>query len=362
MEHSVINGFLNLPKGCYIHLEKQAKEYILRNIKDARVTKANLISKLKCFEGDTGKNPTLSNFLEHYNYTLNDVYGKSGDRSFSRMKVEAGLIQAFENKDEEVITKRLKNLFHLNSRKFIEFAIKVLSCGVKMQDSQFDKEEKLMLGMIYYSFYIEAPKKLGFKCFEEGLASLCASNEEMMEEVIEILQYNYLHIDFVDLHVDLGFVYPLDLHCVYSTDQIMAALEYYNETIKPAFREGVKRFKEKKLDVFFITLNKSEKDYSPSTLYEDYAINERLFHWQSQSRTTVESEMGQRYINHLSNGNKIVLFVRENKKKDGLTVAYTYLGEAEYVSHRGNSPISFVWRLKEEIPAGLMRVANKSVV
>lgn len=42
--------------------------------------------------------------------------------------------------------------------------------------------------------------------------------------------------------------------------------------------------------------------------------------------------------------------------------AYTYLGEAEYVSHRGNSPISFVWRLKEEIPVGVMRIANKSVV
>ena len=81
VEHSIINGFLNLPKGCYIHLEKQAKEYILRNIKDARVTRANLISKLKYFEGDTGKELTLSNFLEHYNYTLYDLYGKSGNRS-----------------------------------------------------------------------------------------------------------------------------------------------------------------------------------------------------------------------------------------------------------------------------------------
>ncbi|MFT5875442.1 MAG: hypothetical protein ACI8WT_004435 [Clostridium sp.] len=42
--------------------------------------------------------------------------------------------------------------------------------------------------------------------------------------------------------------------------------------------------------------------------------------------------------------------------------AYTYLGEGEYVRHSGNSPISFVWKLKEEIPAGLTRVANKSIV
>jgi hypothetical protein len=142
----------------------------------------------------------------------------------------------------------------------------------------------------------------------------------------------------------------------------MAALGYFNESKKPSFREGVKYFREMNLDAFFITLNKSEKDYSPSTLYEDYAINERLFHWQSQSRTSVESETGQRYINHLRAENKIILFVREDKKQDGLAAPYTYLGEAEYVSHSGSMPISFVWRLKEEIPAGMMRVANKSIV
>lgn len=60
-------------------------------------------------------------------------------------------------------------------------------------------------------------------------------------------------------------------------------------------------------------------------------MNERLFHWQSQSRTTVESETGQRYINHLKTGNKIVLFVRENKKKDGDSV---YSDIVEKINHR----------------------------
>jgi len=304
----------------------------------------------------------LSNFLEHYNYTLYDLYGKSGNRSFSRMKVETGVRQNFEIKDEEVMTKILKNLFHINSRKLIEFAIDVLTRGVKLEGIEFNKEEKLMLGMLHYSFYLEAPEKLGFNSFEKALDALYKDDKVIVEEAIEILQYNYLHIDFVDKSLDLGFICPIYLHCDYSRDQIMAALEYFNENKKPTFREGVKHFKEKKLDAFFITLNKSEKDYSPSTLYDDYAINEKLFHWQSQSRTTVESEMGQRYINHVKTGNRIILFVRENKNKEGLPAAYTYLGEGEYVSHKGNSPISFVWRLKEEVPAGLMRGANKSIV
>lgn len=362
VEYRINNGFLNLPKGCYIHLEKQAKEYILRNIKDARLTKASLISKIKYFESDTGHKLTLNNFMEHYNYSLIDIYGKNGDRSFSRMKVEAGLMADFNNIDEEMITKRLKNLFHINSRRLIEFAIKVLSASAKTEESKFDEEEKLMLGMLYYSFYQGTPESQGVKTFEEALSILCESNKEMIEEAVEILDYNYRHIDFVNKHVDLGTAIPLDLNCSYSIDQIMAAFGYFNESKKPSFREGVKYFKEMKLDTFFITLNKSEKDYSPSTLYEDYAINEKLFHWQSQSRTSVESETGQRYINHLKTGNKVVLFVRENKRQEGLAAPYTYLGEAEYVRHSGSMPISFVWRLKEEMLAGMMRVVNKGIV
>ena len=50
--------------------------------------------------------------------------------------------------------------------------------------------------------------------------------------------------------------------------QIMAAFGLFTETESPEFREGVKRFEDKKTDIFFINLNKSEKDFSPSTMYE----------------------------------------------------------------------------------------------
>ena len=76
-------------------------------------------------------------------------------------------------------------------------------------------------------------------------------------------------------------------------------------------REGVKWLPEKQLDVFFVTLNKAEKDYSPTTMYNDYSINESLFHWQSQSTTAADSPTGQRYIHHRERGSKVLLFVRE---------------------------------------------------
>ena len=41
-------------------------------------------------------------------------------------------------------------------------------------------------------------------------------------------------------------------------------------------REGVKWLPDKKIDVLFVTLNKPDKDYSPTTMYNDYSINEGL--------------------------------------------------------------------------------------
>lgn len=355
------NGFLSLPKGCYIHLEKEAKEYILRNIKSSSNTKVNLINKIKSFKVDTDLELTLENFLEYHSLSLVDFYGKTKDRSFYRMCALADVSADFNDNNEDEITKKLYNLLFINSRRFIEFIVNLIRNNSDINNIEFNKEESLMLNMMYYIFYNDAPKKVGLASLKQGINRLL-NNKTMMSEVCDILTYNYKNLEFVDKKVDLGFECPLDLHCDYTTDVIMAAFGYYNEDKKPAFREGVKYFEDKKTDIFFITLNKSDKDFSPSTLYEDYAINEKLFHWQTQSRTSVESSTGQRYINHLKTGNKIALFVREYKTRDGLTSPFTYLGTCEYRSHSGNKPISFVWKLHEDIQAKLINKANKSII
>ena len=58
--------------------------------------------------------------------------------------------------------------------------------------------------------------------------------------------------------------------------------------------------------MLFITLNKSVKDYSHTTTYEDFSISEALFHWQSQSVTSADSPIGQRYVNHTERGSRVL--------------------------------------------------------
>ena len=138
-------------------------------------------------------------------------------------------------------------------------------------------------------------------------------------------------------------------------------MEYYNYEALQGL--GVKHFPEKKTDVFFVTLNKSDKDYSPTTMYNDYSINEWLFHWQSQSTTAAESSTGQRYIHHRQEGSRILLFVREAKQDTfGNTEPYTFLGLADYIAHEGSRPMNITWKLRTPIPAKFLKKTNKLVV
>ena len=191
---------------------------------------------------------------------------------------------------------------------------------------------------------------------------LLSKSKVLLGELIELLEYKLAKIDFLDEHEDLDFDCPLDLYCTYTRDQLFVALDYDKPQI---IREGVKWLPDKKIDVLLITLNKSDKDYSPSTLYNDYSINENLFHWQSQSTTAENSATGQRYIHHKELGSKVLLFVREFKNDQqisSLAMGYTYLGSAECIKHEGSRPMNIVWKLKKAIPAKFLKRTNKLVI
>jgi superfamily II DNA or RNA helicase/HKD family nuclease len=356
VQHYLEHGFFHLPKGCFVQLEKQAKEYILRNIKSSTNSRGNMVAKMKYFEEDTGLQLNLANFLKHHHLSIYDFYGKSGDRSFNRMMVEAGVALNFEFEDEKVMTKRLPNLFHFNSRKLLQFLVSYIEDRTVQ-----NKEEQLMLAIFYYSFYNAHPANEGFMSLEDGVSKVLAQTE-FKEEILEILRYLYQSLETMEIENDFNFISPLGVHCHYNTSQVLAALGYYNELSSPAFREGVKHFEDESLDIFFITLNKSEKDFSPSTLYDDYAINEQLFHWQTQSRVAEGSKTADRYIKHRKQNHQIALFVREYKKENGYTSPFVFLGTADHVSHSGSKPMSFVWRLKEEMPSYLVPRANKNIL
>jgi Domain of unknown function (DUF3427) len=152
---------------------------------------------------------------------------------------------------------------------------------------------------------------------------------------------------------------PVGVHSRYSRDETLAAFGSGTAAKPPTFREGPWWDKSNRCDVFFVTLAKSEKDYSPTTLYRDYAISQDLLHWESQSTTSDTSPTGPRFINHQRDGSHVLLFVREYRtSRFGTTMPYMALGPATYVQHEGSRPMVITWRLHTAMPAELVEDAR----
>ena len=350
-------GFISLPKGCYIQLERKAEKYILDNIRSSYNRKSELLSRIDSFEEDTGKPLSMSTFLDHYHMDPRSIYKHD---TFSHLCSLAGHTEPFDEKLNDTMTKAFYRFSIIDSRRFISFILKILKHTDDFDLFRLSEMDKKMFFMFYITVWGFIPEEPYNEEMTKNMKAL-SKCPALTAELIELLQYRFDRIDFIDENADLGFICPLDLHCTYTRDQILTALDF----LKPnTVREGVKYLPEKKTDIFFITLNKADKDYSPTTMYKDYSINESLFHWQSQSTTGENSNTGQRYINHRKTDNNILLFVREFKSDNiqGNAMAYTYLGKADYVCHEGEKPMNITWKLEHPIPAKFLKKTNKLVV
>lgn len=349
-------GFSNLPRGCYFEFEKKAKEFILENLKQTNNDIRTLRENVRTFEGDTGKELSLANFLDEYNMSLYDFYRYDGSRSLYRLMKWEKMIEDLGDVDNKTY-KRFTGLFHVNSVRLLDFWIRY----IEGDNSINSESDRIMRNMLYYTFFRKNPEKEGFSSIEDGINSVLREGF-IRAEILEILKYNRSNVDFISTQNEYGYTCPIELHCSYNTGQIMAAFGYYDEMDSPEFREGVKYFEDKKTDIFLINLNKSEKDFSPSTMYDDYAVTPSLFHWQSQSNDKQGSPKIMRYVNHKITGNNISLFVREYKKNGSYTSPYVFLGNVDYVDHEGEMPVSFNWKLHTPIPADMFPSANKTMV
>jgi hypothetical protein len=355
VQRELKDGFVSAPKGCYIQLEKKAAKAILDNIKSSFNVKSGLVNRIATFEEDSGLPLTLANFANYYRLDIRTIFSK---HSFSRLCVAAGVREDFDEPMENALTKALGRISAIDSRRWIRFLLNILPNLDNVDFGNLKPIEKRMLQMFYVTVWLKSAERWDS---EEVLDNLYALSDSpvMLAELMELLRYKYEHIDFIDEPVNLGFDCPLDLHCTYTRDQLLVALDFMNPN---SVREGVKWLPEKQIDVLFVTLNKSDKHYSPTTMYNDYSINEELFHWQSQSTTTDTGSVGQRYINHRKRGSKVLLFVREFRTDMAGAAPYTFLGTVNYVKHHGSRPMNITWKLDKPIPAKYLKKTNKLVV
>jgi hypothetical protein len=94
-------------------------------------------------------------------------------------------------------------------------------------------------------------------------------------------------------------------------------------------------------------------------MYRDYALSRSLFHWESQNATHDDTPTGRRYVNHVEQGTRIILFVRESETRpNGAGAPFTCLGPVTYVSHVSNRPMQVTWKLEHLLPEALLETSQ----
>lgn len=358
IEKEIQSGFCDVPLGCYVELEKIAAEVVLENVKHSLTSRDGLIDRMRTFTEDTNKPLTMNNFVNYYEIHPQRFYVK-GDL-FTDLKhfAEGGSISSDVLSEE--YRKAMYRVSQINSRRWLSFLKKNLPDIATKNLSDFNNAEQRMLRMFYYTFWGSEKSNIDFSEALERIKSL-PTQAECFAELQEIFDYNLNTIDFIDEDIVEDKDCPLDLYCSYGIRQIVAAMA---DDVNPAsVRQGVYYFDKAKTDTFFVTLNKSDKDYSPTTMYNDYFISPMQFHWQSQSTTTEQSKTGQRYIHHREMGSKVMLFVREyNNDSNKKAETFTFLGYISYVRHNGSEPMNIVWQMGKPVPAAFLEKTNLIVV
>ena len=366
-----------LPAGCSMQLDRVARDTVLRNLrKSIRSGIRPLVAELRAI----GKRITLAEFLEQASIEPDDIYRPQGG-SWTRIQREAGIRAVVEDRvadgagavpdvesesrigwePEERILGRIGRFLHMDDVVRIRVLREALRARRAPGVSNVAVSERRMLEALAMTLFSREASD-----FDSAVRQLWKQDAVRAElvELLDVLDDRTRHLTtpltelMPESERDRFAGVPLAVHATYTRGEVLVALGHSSMANRSSHREGPLWHEPTNTEWFFVTLEKSERYYSPSTRYRDYAVSAELLHWESQSRTREGSPRGQRYIHHAARGSHVMLFVRRTNKIAGDTVPFTFLGPMTYVSHSGEQPMSIMWRLLKPMPLDVFRIAR----
>ncbi len=358
VQKEIEDSFPHLPLGCSIILEKKAKESILLNIKNAtKLSRKRIIQKIQQFKHQTALPLTLKNFIDINNIPIQAIYKRG---SWKRLCQIAGNRDEFTNTNEKEIISTINNKWlACKSYSYFQFILRIAKLNFQIDLKDFNIEEKTMMLMLHYDIWQNSND---FDSIESSIKAI-GKNTVLVEEIEEVLEILIDSIDFKEIEIELPYKQPLKVHARYTRDQILAAFGKSTFDKKSSNREGSAENKNLNTELLFINLIKSEENFSPTTMYDDYAVTESLFHWQTQNAARPETGKGLSYIQHEENEKIILLFVREQANDEfGNTIGYVFIGRGTLKDYSGSKPMNINWKLSEPMPNYLWKESAKLAI
>jgi superfamily II DNA or RNA helicase/HKD family nuclease len=337
----VKNGFTLLPHGCSIHMEEKAQQFVLNNIKAAIYNKRRIVQELRGYD----HSPTLKEFIENNGQDIRILY--KGNNCWTSLKRDAGFCVYENDEYTRRFERGISNLIHVNSIAYLHFVKQTMT---HLDSIAFDNQREKTFGvMLYYTLFLDTITKMNLGSIEDGFA-LFNNYPLFVSEVIELTDYLMENLDTKTFSIGEGLPVALEQYGCYTREEVFAIFgrQTANKKMQGSVT-GVFNIEELNTELFFVTLNKSDKDFSASTMYDDYVVSENQFHWKSQNTDSHEGR-GRRFVEQDRNNKKFLLFVREYKHDGfGNTCPFFCLGLVDYISSYDDKPMSIDWRMHHPI-------------
>lgn len=347
IQREVEMDFPHLPAGCSIQLDRVARDYVLANIRENLRNLADQVpDRLESFEHEAGQPLTFGNFIRFHDYEPEVLLSR---KTWTQWKAAARLAEVPKDPDIAQLQKSLISAAQTSGPREIAQLRRVVAL-LKNGDvpaALSDAGHNAL--MMHYRIWGDPGKRLGMVNIEESFRRILP-NRSVLGDLDEVLTWADEESRVGGASLELPFPCSLELHATYGSDEIKAALG--GASFESAGVTGVGRLHFPKIKTFasLVTFQKTEKEFSPSTMYQDYPVSRELLHWETQSQTSQASETGQNLIHHQERGYTMLFFARSRKKADSVTSPFTFLGSAALVSYQSDRPIQMIWRLSQPMP------------
>lgn len=386
--NEIKNQFSNIPKSCYVELDRICQNRIIEKIEKINFSSKNILKEMYLdYKAEIGKSE--NEFLQVRDFDTNiELFQELCLKmhSFYNAQLQFEDSKIFKNKNE-------KNPLNTTEIEFLEYLEKKLTL---VEPFAFLIIDYLATGKEYINNSDLLNKYKEFFDIKGNFEKYYLLNrifEELMEdEILEKTLYGY---KFSKKYEKLFSNGKLNEKSTIKSNQKVNKLNFINR-LKQLIYLGLNEFKRNDLDEFNENILISYKEYKRVELqilldskvpkgswragyantdkdiclfatidkthifqenlkYDNSLFADDIIQWISQPKTSHNSSVGQMFIHHKEKSFKVHIFIRKYAFMNGnKTNPFIYLGNAQYYSSKGDKPMKILWKLDKKIPQKLI--------
>ena len=386
--NEIKNQFSNIPKSCYVELDRICQNRIIEKIEKINFSSKNILKEMYLdYKAEIGK--FEDEFLRIRDFDTNiELFQELCLKmhSFYNAQLQFEDSKIFKNENE-------KNPLNTTETQFLEYLEKKITL---VEPFTFLIIDYLATGKEYINNSDLLNKYKEFFDIKRNFEKYYLLNrifEELTED--EILEKNLYGYKFSKKYKNLFLNKKLNEKNNMKSQQKENKLNFINR-LKQLIHLGLNEFKRNDLDEFNENILISYKEYKRVELqilldskvprgswragyantdkdiclfatidkthifqenlkYDNSLFADDIIQWISQPKTSHNSSVGQMFIHHKEKGFKVHIFIRKYAFMNGnKTNPFIYLGNAQYYSSQGDKPMKILWKLDKKIPQKLI--------